>query len=103
MDSRNECLRRSQQRKQLLIGLNKTRLALTSIRWRTKVIDFIMAWKDEEVELCEQAFRGLQAWEKFYAFCQQAGFKADDVLSVVEGASTEAERIGQSFHINVGN
>lgn len=62
-----------------------------------------MAWTDEEVELCEQAFRGLVAWEKFYAFCQQAGFNADDILSVVEGAAVEAELDGWKLHINVGN
>ena len=67
------------------------------------MIDFIMAWTDEEVALCEQAFRGLADWEVFRTFCERSGFNPDHVLEVVEATATEAERIGQSFHINVGN
>lgn len=67
------------------------------------MIDFIIGWSAAEIALCEQAFRGLQAWEKFYAFCQQAGFNADDILSVVEGAAVGAELDGWKLHIDVGN
>lgn len=67
------------------------------------MIDFIMAWTDKEVELCEQAFRGLADWEAFRTFCERSGFNPDHILDVIESASVEAERIGQSFHINVGN